>query len=166
MKKMINFYLPTKIIFSKGAINSLPGALRSEESRVLLVTGRKSARNAQLSEQAIKILKGRDVVLFDKVFPEPDTEVIDEGIALAKINKCDVVIGIGGGSVLDVSKAIAAMLRENKFTGVADYLEVDGTKTLEAPGVPFIAVPTTSGTGSEVTKNSVIINRKLKNKRS
>ncbi|MBU0952392.1 MAG: iron-containing alcohol dehydrogenase [Elusimicrobia bacterium] len=166
MNNNFQFYLPARIIFGKSAVNSLPEAVYKEENCVLLVTGSKSARNTGLADKVKTILKDKKIILFDKVAPEPDTEIIDEGIKLAKQNNCKAVIGLGGGSALDVAKAVAALVHEKSFISVADFLEVDGTRKLLIPGVPFIAVPTTSGTGSEVTKNSVIINKKLANKRS
>ena len=166
MNKIFQFYNPTKIIFGKGAVSKLAEEIRPDESRVLLVTGKSALKSSGFLGKLQNILKDKEVTLFDKVHSEPDTAVVDEGVKIAKDNKCKVVVGIGGGSVLDTAKAVASLMNEPNFASVADFLEVDGTRKLEIPGIGFIAVPTTSGTGSEVTKNSVIINRKLANKRS
>ncbi|OGS22142.1 MAG: hypothetical protein A2252_04665 [Elusimicrobia bacterium RIFOXYA2_FULL_39_19] len=160
------FYLPTKIVFGKGSINKLTREIKPGEKQVLLVTGRSAIRSSGLLARLENILKDKTVTLFDKVYPEPDIDIVDEGVKVARANNCSVVVGVGGGSVIDVAKAIASMCRQENFVSVADYMEVDGTKQLQIPGIPFIAVPTTSGTGSEVTKNSVLINKKLGTKRS
>ena len=86
---------------------------------------------------------------------EPEIETVRQGVALAKLEKCGVVVSIGGGSALDAGKAIAAMLTNPGE--LLDYLEVVGRgKALTQPGAPFIAVPTTAGTGAEVTRNAVL----------
>jgi alcohol dehydrogenase class IV len=86
---------------------------------------------------------------------EPNIETVRQGLALARQEDCGLVISFGGGSAIDTGKAIAAMLAN---TGeLLDYLEVIGRgKTLAQPSAPFIAIPTTAGTGSEVTRNAVL----------
>jgi alcohol dehydrogenase class IV len=89
------------------------------------------------------------------VFGEPAIETVENGAALARREKCDLVISFGGGSLLDAGKAIAAMLTNPGE--LLDYLEVIGRgRTLAQPSAPFIAIPTTAGTGSEVTRNAVL----------
>ena len=86
---------------------------------------------------------------------EPEIETVRQGVALAKEEGCGVVIAFGGGSALDAGKAIAAMLAN--AGELLDYLEVIGRgKALTRPSAPFIAIPTTAGTGSEVTRNAVL----------
>lgn len=86
---------------------------------------------------------------------EPSIDTIEEGVAIARSENCDMVIGIGGGSALDAGKAIAAML--TNAGAVLDYLEIiGGGKSLSQLSAPFIAIPTTAGTGSEVTRNAVL----------
>jgi alcohol dehydrogenase class IV len=86
---------------------------------------------------------------------EPDVEMIRRGTDLARHERCDCVLGFGGGAALDAAKAIAILMRQDG--DVADYLEIVGLgRTLTKPPVPLIAIPTTAGTGSEVTRNSVI----------
>jgi alcohol dehydrogenase class IV len=86
---------------------------------------------------------------------EPTVDVVDEGVRTALAAGCDWVVGLGGGSVLDAAKAIAVLMTND---GLAlDYLEiVGGGRSIERAGAPFLAIPTTAGTGSEVTKNSVL----------
>ena len=86
---------------------------------------------------------------------EPEIETVQQGVALARQENCGLVIGFGGGSALDAGKAIAAMLTNPGE--LLDYLEVIGRgKALAQPSAPFIAIPTTAGTGSEVTRNAVL----------
>jgi alcohol dehydrogenase class IV len=106
------------------------------------------------------------LIIYDKVFAEPDTKIVDEGIKLARENKCDLVIGLGGGSALDVAKAIAGLIKEKNFTSSSEYQEGIGKREISSQGVPFIAIPTTSGTGAEVTKNAVLYNHEKKVKKS
>ena len=97
--------------------------------------------------------------LYDKAEPEPPLELADEGAKLALKKKCDGVVGIGGGSAMDLAKAIA-VLAANKAKA-EDYL---GLNKVPGPGLPKIMVPTTAGTGSEVTFTAVFIRKKLKKK--
>ena len=86
---------------------------------------------------------------------EPTIELIRAGIRLAKQEHCDVVVSLGGGSVIDAGKAIAALLTNGGDP--LDYVEVIGKgQAITKPGLPFIAIPTTAGTGAEVTRNSVL----------
>ena len=118
----------------------------------LVVTG----RNATRAEPLLKILRdtGMAATTFP-VFGEPEASTVEHGVTFAKKEHCDVVIGFGGGSVMDAAKAIAAMLANEG--ALLDYLEIIGRgKALTKPSTPFIAIPTTAGTGSEVTRNSVL----------
>ncbi len=124
----------------------------------LLVTGSRPERAGAL-EQGLK-LAGVDVTGF-AIDHEPDIEVVVRGSELARSRGCDLVIGFGGGSVVDGAKAIAALVSNPR--PILEYLEVIGkAMPLENDPVPCIAIPTTSGTGSEVTRNSVI--RSLKHR--
>jgi len=120
--------------------------------RALIVTGRDQDRARGL----IGHLKaaGGDFSVFS-VVTEPEVRTVIEGVAKAKQSGSDIVISFGGGSAIDGGKAIAAMLHN---TGsLIDYLEVIGPgKALSAAPAPFIAIPTTAGTGSEVTRNAVL----------
>jgi alcohol dehydrogenase class IV len=86
---------------------------------------------------------------------EPELATVEQGSALAKREDCELLIGFGGGSALDAAKAIAAMLANDG--ALLDYVEIIGRgQALSRPSVPFIAIPTTAGTGSEVTRNAVL----------
>ena len=105
------------------------------------------------------IRRGSKYALYDKTEPEPPLELADEGTKIALKKKCDGVVGIGGGSAMDLAKAIA-VLAANKGKA-EDYL---GLNKVPGPGLPKIMVPTTAGTGSEVTFTAVFIRKKLKKK--
>jgi alcohol dehydrogenase class IV len=121
-------------------------------TRALVVTGRDSARAQFLLESL------RENSVRAAVFPaagEPSIDTVLRGVALASGEQCDLVISLGGGSALDTGKAIAAMLTNPG--DVLDYLEaIGGGKALTEPSAPFIAIPTTAGTGSEATRNAVL----------
>jgi alcohol dehydrogenase class IV len=147
-----------RIIFGPGtfseAIDLIGGLTRRRfDARVLVVTGRDPERAAPLFE--VLRAYGMDTVTFS-VDHEPDIELIEQGRALACAEWCDCVVGFGGGAVLDAAKAVAVMATD--YGLLTDYLELIGRGLeLTKPGLPLLAIPTTAGTGSEVTRNSVII---------
>jgi len=145
------FATANRIIFGPGKSAEIGQLAKPLGRRALVVTGG-SARPKKL----IEILEEQGIeVLTFPVFGEPDTGLIQNGVALAKKGVCDLVVSIGGGSALDTGKAIAALL--TNYGELFDYLEVVGSsQPLARPSAPFIAVPTTAGTGSEVTRNAVI----------
>ncbi len=143
----------TKIIFGAGKIKNLPQLLNDSGRRVMLVTGKNSGRYDDLFQILYK--ENFEITTF-AIPSEPATDVVSEGTELTREKGCTVVVGLGGGSAIDGAKAIAA-LAPNRGN-ITDYLEVIGKgKALEQNPLPFIAVPTTAGTGAEVTKNAVIL---------
>ena len=146
------FATATRIIFGPGGISEAVGAATGFGKCALIVTGRSSERATPLIDQ----LGGRNIASATfAITGEPTVSVINDGVTCARSGKCDIIIGFGGGSVIDAGKAIAALLANGG--DVLDYLEVVGRgKTLERPSIPFIAIPTTAGTGAEVTRNAVI----------
>jgi alcohol dehydrogenase class IV len=147
------FATATQIIFGRKSVRKVPHLLSNMGNRILLVTGRNTGRARFLTDNLAP--DEFDVYSFS-VFEEPSTHIISEGVAYARESGCEAVVGFGGGSVIDCAKAIAALVpNEGKLH---DYLEVIGLgKPLEKKPLPFIAIPTTSGTGAEVTKNAVIL---------
>ena len=146
------FATATKIIFGAGTLRQAGAAAKEFGQRALVVTGRDAKRAGPL----LKILReaGVNAVTFS-VAGEPELPTVDQGMALAKKERCDFVVAFGGGSVIDTGKAIAAMMANDG--ALLDYLEIIGRgKALMKPSAPFIAIPTTAGTGSEVTRNSVL----------
>lgn len=140
-----------RILFGEGRAGELGAIARDLGRRALLVQG-SSARAGKILEDLRR--EGIGTVNF-RVAGEPDVEGIGGGVQLAREEQCDLVIAIGGGSVIDAGKAIAALL-----TNPGDplrYLEVVGEgQPLQHPPAPFIALPTTAGTGAEVTRNAVL----------
>jgi len=145
-----------RIEFGNGAISRLPGICKQYGKQLLLVTGSGSIESTQQWQQLIDWLN-QDGYSWSriKIVGEPSPEVVDDAVKHYRHLNADVVIGLGGGSVLDAAKAIAGLLRLQH--SVMDFLEGVGPE-LDYPGpsVPFIAIPTTAGTGSEATKNAVL----------
>jgi len=146
------FATATRILFGLGKIDEVGPLAAGLGRRILLVGGRTSSRVQRLSS----LLQDHGVeILYFQVSGEPTTELVREGVGLARQKACDVVIGFGGGSCLDAGKAIAALAANEG--DVYDYLEVIGKgKMLTRPSVPYIAIPTTAGTGTEVSRNAVL----------
>ncbi|MCP4176237.1 MAG: iron-containing alcohol dehydrogenase [bacterium] len=144
-----------KLIFGNGKINSLPDILNSYGDNILLITGSSSLEKSGIYTKICNSLSGFNV--FEAfINNEPSPENIDN-IVFENMNKSiSAVCAIGGGSVLDSGKAVSAMLKENEFETVVDFLEGVGKRVPSGKKISFIAVPTTSGTGSEATKNAVI----------
>jgi alcohol dehydrogenase class IV len=137
-----------RILFGPGKVREVPAAVKGFGSRVLLVRGRTGERSVGL----VRELGG--CVEF-AVEGEPTVELARRGAEVARTGRCDVVIGFGGGSAIDAGKAIAALA--GNPGDVLEYLEVVGQgKPLPKPSLPYIAIPTTAGTGSEVTRNAVL----------
>lgn len=145
-------HVPTRILFGPGAVNEVLQAAKGFGERALVVTGRDPRRAAPLVDEWRA--GGLEVALFP-VAGEPTVEHVRAGVERAHEVGCDVVIGIGGGSVLDAGKAVAALLANGGDP--LDYLEVVGKgHAFRRPSVPVIAIPTTAGTGTEVTRNAVL----------
>lgn len=161
-----SFLTAQKIIFESGAVDALGPHINRFGKKFLIVTD-KVFRDIGVLDRVEKQLDALGVkyAYFMDVYGEPDVEYVDKAQALAVAEKCDTVLSIGGGSLIDVGKATAALITNGGK--VKDYLEFVGTGAkVENDPVPFIAMPTTSGTGSEVTKNAVIGSKKENFKRS
>ena len=145
-----------RIEFGSGAFQKLPACIKNFGSNVLLITGAHSFLNSSawswLRQQGIEQKLSFHV---ECISGEPSPEQVDKLAELYREQNIDVVVAIGGGSPLDAAKAIAGLLRT--ASSVLDFLEGVGPElTYSGPSVPFIAVPTTAGTGSECTKNAVL----------
>ena len=147
-----DFATATRIVFGAGAFAHVGANVKNLGRRALVVTGKNPTRG----EKLLANLSASDIgAATFSVSGEPEISTVKTGVALAKNEHCDFVIAIGGGSVIDAGKAIAAMLTN---TGdLLDYLEIIGqAKALPKRSAPFIAIPTTAGTGAEVTRNAVL----------
>jgi len=145
-----------RIVFGQGAIERLPSLARTFGAKALIVTGARSFQDSPYWEALLAGLRatsvGWEVV---RVAGEPSPQLVDDAVSSHRGGDWDVVIGIGGGSALDAAKAIAGLLVPGN--SVLDHLEGVGPELpYVGPTVPFIAVPTTAGTGSEATKNAVL----------
>lgn len=152
---------PTKIIFGNNSVKQLGNVVAQlGGSRVFLVAD-PGLQKAGIVQNITEILTSSKIpfTLSDKVTPEPGLKLADAGFTLAKKNKADCVIGVGGGSALDIAKAVSILLTNG---GKAeDYL---GLGKIKLQGVPKIMIPTTAGTGAEVTFTAVFINEKTNSK--
>jgi alcohol dehydrogenase class IV len=141
-----------RIVFGRGSIRQLPALAQVLGSKALLVMGRSGRGGEELASGLGEA--GLQCLTF-KVSGEPTIHLVNRGASLAHAAGCDLVVAVGGGSVIDTGKAVAAMLTNPG--DVLDYLEVvGGGKPLFRPGVPVIATPTTAGTGAEATRNAVL----------
>jgi alcohol dehydrogenase class IV len=146
------FATATRIIFGPGTFGEVGKIAREFGGRAIVVTNLEPSGLEPLAGRLRE--SGLHCSLFG-VRGEPEIETVQDGVTLAKLEDCTMVVSIGGGSALDAGKAIAAMLTNSGE--LLDYLEVVGRgKALTQPGAPFIAVPTTAGTGAEVTRNAVL----------
>ena len=146
------FATANRILFGEGALRQAAPAAATMGVRVLLVTGASPDRAAPLVSALHSA--GLAVVPF-RVPGEPEIDFIRHGSEFARDERCDAVIAMGGGSAIDAAKALAAMLTNPGEP--LDYLEVIGRgEPLKHPSAPLIAIPTTAGTGSEVTRNAVL----------
>jgi alcohol dehydrogenase class IV len=145
-----------RIIFGEGSVAQLPDCVRRAGERTLLVTGARSLQQSEHWPALLRAFEQRGITWAQlSVSGEPSPQLVDQAVAAYKDDRIEVVVGIGGGSVLDAAKAIAGLLRVGD--SVTDYLEGVGTgRVYQGPAVPFIAVPTTAGTGSEATRNAVL----------
>lgn len=148
------FKMPTKIIFGVNSALKIGDLLEEMKlSKVFVVTD-KFLETTEAFKTVVEELKKKfEVIVYTDIVPEPPIEIVDKAVDVLKESHCDVVIAIGGGSTIDICKAIS-MLKNNEGS-VKDYL-FGGTKTVKNKSLPMIAIPTTAGSGSEVTAASVI----------
>lgn len=152
---------PTRILFGVNIVKQLADLASELGGRRVFLVADPGLHQAGIIKQTTAILKKAEIpyTLYDKVTPEPGLKLADQGVKLAQKNKTDCVVGLGGGSALDIAKAVSILLTNG---GKAeDYL---GLGKIKRPGVPKIMIPTTAGTGAEVTFTAVFINEKTKSK--
>jgi alcohol dehydrogenase class IV len=152
MNSAVSFELsvPGQIVFGKGSLARLAPLVAGFGNRFLIVHGSNSDR-----ARSLQGLLAKSATHLYSVRNEPTIEDIAKGVEEAKQQEVTAVIGIGGGSVIDAAKAISGLATNSD--NILDYLEVIGRgKPLTNPGLPCVAIPTTAGTGAEVTKNAVI----------
>jgi|Deesub1362A_J573_1020465.scaffolds.fasta_scaffold00324_16 alcohol dehydrogenase class IV len=151
--KVHPFYSPTKILFGVGSASGVDEEIRLLGGRKPLIVTDPGVVKADLLDAVVKPLEasGLSFSVFSKVEPEPPARVVDEAADQFKRDACDSVIGVGGGSSLDVAKGVAVLA-----TNQGSILDLCGMEQVKRKGVPKILMPTTAGTGSEVTRVLVI----------
>ncbi|EHR77839.2 alcohol dehydrogenase [Thermococcus litoralis DSM 5473] len=151
------YYNPTRLIFGVGSLEKLGEVASKYGKKALLVIGRGSVKKAGIFDRALEVLKkaGVEVVEFSGVESNPRLSTVLRGVKVLKENKCDMVIGLGGGSVIDASKAIAAIAL---YEGNPRDMFIIAGRTPKPPekALPIIAVPTLAATGSEMNGTAVI----------
>lgn len=159
--RAFSYHIPTQIEFGNGAIARLPEFVKALGGSRVLVVGDPGVQRAGLIDRVQAILTGASIfnAVFADVESDPATRSVDEGTVHGKANGCDLVVGIGGGSALDTAKAIGLMLVNDG--NIKDYV---GIGKVPRAGTPVIAVPTTAGTGSELTIWSVLSDKVAKAK--
>lgn len=156
------YQMPTKIIAGENCVIDNSSVFSKYGKKALIVTGRKSAtlNGSEADVKAALKKEGIDCLVFNEVMSNPTIACVYEGAEVAKKNKVDFIIAIGGGSPMDAAKVIAMLAaqeidEENLFS-----------KNYKEEVLPIIAIPTTAGTGSEVTQYSILTNHKLETKMS
>lgn len=168
-----NFAVPTNAQFGAGKLNELHtminapmGAVHGKKALIVISSGKSTRANGYLDRlQAELTQAGVEYVVFDKISANPVKPVVEEGGRFAKEHGCEFVVGLGGGSVIDASKAIGLMAT-NDSDDLWDYV-MFGTGKKQwppVPSLPIVAIPTTAGTGSETDGGAVITNPETKEK--
>jgi len=148
-----NYFGPTKVVFGEGSIRELPMEIDTLGQKAILVTD-PGLLATGLVEEAQKLMGKTLAGTFSDVPQDSGMEVVDQGTAYAKSVAADVVVSLGGGSVIDTAKGMCILMKEGG--SMRDY---EGMQMLSRPQTPHIVIPTTAGTGSEVTSGSVILDR-------
>lgn len=158
-----NYNLPVNLIFGAGRIEEVGSETAKYGKKALIVTGKNSTKKTGLLDRTKNIMEetGIEVIIFDQVEQNPLTTTAYQGASIAKENGCDVIVGLGGGSIMDAAKAIAfIVLNEGD---ISDY--IFGIKQ-STKALPIILVPTTCGTGSEGNGFAVLTNPENNDKKS
>jgi alcohol dehydrogenase class IV len=164
-ENITTFSFPTRIVFGLGATRQLPACLEENGVRRPLVVTDPGLRAAPPFKAVVTALEdaGVQYEVFDRVHPNPIEEDVVQAADVYRRAGCDSVVGLGGGSAIDVAKATVVIAREEGT--LADFeAQSGGMDRLKGPYDPILAIPTTAGTGTEVGRSSVITSQKLKRK--
>ncbi|MEU0397267.1 iron-containing alcohol dehydrogenase [Streptomyces sp. NPDC006208] len=145
--------VPTRVVFGRGTLDRLGALAAPLGGHALLVCGRTAMRRHGHLDRAQALLRaaGVAVTVFDRVSANPRSDEVDDALALARVHSCDLVIGLGGGSAIDAAKAVAVAVGADTVRDLIGH-----TLPASAPALPVVAVPTTAGSGSEVTKGAIV----------
>ncbi len=150
-----SWFNSTRVIFGAGKLADLPAVvdeIAGPRARIFLVTGRSSLRETGPLDRVIAAVGESRIALFDRTTPFPSPALVEEALKECRETGADIVVAIGGGSAMDLGKAVAILTAHD-----GDVIEYATHKRqLERPGLPFVAVPTTSGSSSEVTSGSAL----------
>ncbi|MFC4769051.1 iron-containing alcohol dehydrogenase [Effusibacillus consociatus] len=170
---MLNFQLqmPTRILFGAGEVGKIGAEAVKYGRKVLLVTGRTSTKKTGILDCVLEFLNGAglEVLVFDRIEPNPRASTIDEGGRIAREEDCDLIVALGGGSVMDAAKAIAAVAKS--LRPIHEYMAGGHTGLWKellpiTEALPVLTVPTLAATGSEANSIAVITNWETKEKAS
>jgi alcohol dehydrogenase YqhD (iron-dependent ADH family) len=150
------FFIPTRIIFAAGALKQLPGVAREWGKKPLLITGRSSMQRLGITGRVISALEKEElrVTPFERVEPNPRVSTIDDAARIFREQKLDLIIALGGGSVMDAAKGVAITVAGNQ--SVWHHVENQAQPDGKVP--PIIAIPTVAASGSESNCGGVITN--------
>ena len=157
------FRMPTKVMFGVGALRKVPGLCREQGySRIFVVTGSTSTSKSPQLQELLAELADLSIAtqVFSEVEADPSIETVDRGAAALGAFGADAVIAFGGGSPMDAAKSMSLVSANGG--SIADYMRAK--KAFVQRGVPLICVPTTAGTGSEVTASAVTTDKATKEK--
>lgn len=149
-----NFCVKSNITFGRGSVNKLPGLIRSYGMKNIMVVYDRGVKAAGISEKVLEQVEASGAVytIFDKVIPNPTNTVVGEASRMAKAAKVDGFVAVGGGSSIDLAKAVNVLM-----TNPGEIGEYGGMNMVKNPLLPLIAIPTTAGTSSEITNVSALI---------
>lgn len=163
MNQNFEFYCPTRIYFGKNSIENLEKELSKYGKKVLFLFGFSSIKKIGLYDRVMEILNkaGKEVFICDKVMPNPTYEKVQEACKICKDNNIDLILAVGGGSVIDCAKAIAASTYQEDSW---NYFWIEGNP-IKNKVIPIGTILTMTGTGSEMNGGSVITNNDVKLKK-
>ncbi|MFB0506628.1 MAG: iron-containing alcohol dehydrogenase [Thermodesulfobacteriota bacterium] len=161
--KIISFRSPHLILAGMGSLERLGEEVKALEARKALLVTDRGVMESGIAEKIQALLKkeGIEIDIFDRVISDPDIGCAEGCIGMAKRGKYDVIIGVGGGSSMDIA-SVASVMSTNPGR-VQDYL---GINLVKNPGIPTILIPTTAGTGAEVTPNAILTDVEAKLKKA
>ena len=158
----LKFFMPTKVLMGKDIVLNNSNLLSEFGNKALIVTGKYSSKKNGSLDDVVSVLKKEniDYAIFDEIEENPSVESVVKAAELGKKENVDFIVGIGGGSPIDASKAIGVMIKNKDLTGETLF----STEVLES--IDIVAVPTTAGTGTETTQYAIITDHKNKTKRN
>lgn len=161
----VDNYAPTKVVFGAGRLKELATVKLPGKMALICMSGGGSLKRLGILDNVLSLLKqnGTSAVIFDKVMQNPTKKSVEEATKIAKENRCDFVLGLGGGSSIDTAKAIAILMENNGDLWDYAYTGTGKKRAVES-AAPVVAISTTSGTGSETDQYSVITKTETKEK--